>query len=319
MIGNPGRRALLLSAAAALLVSGCRPDADPGPLLSGRQTAAQPTPEAPTSAPASPASATVTPPVTTQLTPPATPPVTPAPAVTTPSHEQIAARFAGHVPSYWGLEAPKVLRVLTEPAAGIALTLDFCGGPLGNRVDYAALDMLQRLQVPATLFMNARWIHANRSLAGDLAAVPFFELANHGSQHLPLSVAGHSAYGIPGTQSSLQVYDEIMTNDKLLTEITGERPRFFRPGTAYLDEVAAEICHALGTIPAGFSINADGGATYPKELVAQVTAKAKPGDIIISHGNQPGSGTAAGLAMAIPVLLDQACAFTTLSAGVPSS
>lgn len=185
-------------------------------------------------------------------------------------------------------------------------------------MDHAALDMLQRLQVPATLFMNARWIHANRSLAGDLAAVPFFELANHGSQHLPLSVAGHSAYGIPGTQSSLQVYDEIMTNDKLLTEITGKRPRFFRPGTAFLDEVAAEICHALGTIPAGFSINADGGATYPKELVAEATAKARPGDIIISHGNQPGSGTAAGLAMAIPVLLDQAWAFTTLSAGVPS-
>ena len=317
MIGNPGRRALLLSAAAALLVSGCRPGADPGPPPSGGQTAAHPT-GAPTTAPAPAASAKVTPTVTPQVTPPVAPPVAPAPAVTTLSHEQIAARFAGQVPSYWGLEAPKVLRVLTKPAAGIALTLDFCGGPRGNGVDHAALDMLQRLQVPATLFMNARWIHANRSLAGDLAAVPFFELANHGSQHLPLSVAGHSAYGIPGTQSSWQVYDEVMTNDKLLTEITGKRPRFFRPGTAFLDEVAAEICHALGTIPAGFSINADGGATYPKELVAKVTAKARPGDIIISHGNQPGSGTAAGLAMGIPVLLDQACAFTTLSAGVPS-
>jgi peptidoglycan/xylan/chitin deacetylase (PgdA/CDA1 family) len=179
--------------------------------------------------------------------------------------------------------------------------------------------MLQRLQVPATLFLNARWIQANRSLTGDLAAVPFFELANHGSRHLPLSVTGHSAYGIPGTQSSQEIYDEIMTNDRLLTEITGKRPRFFRPGTAFLDEVAAEICRSLGAIPAGFSINADGGATYRKQLVADVTAKARPGDIIISHGNHPESGTAAGLAMAIPMLLDKACAFTTLSKAVPAS
>ena len=316
MIGNPGRRALLLSAAAAMLVAGCRRDANSAPSPLQREVAVQPAPEAPASAPAPPE---VTPRVTPQVTPPVTPQVTSAPVPTTPSYEHIAATFAGRVPSYWGLEAPNVLRGLAAPAAGIALTLDFCGGPGGSAVDHAALDMLQRLEVPATLFVNARWIQANRSLAGDLAAVPFFELANHGTQHLPLSVTGRSAYGIPGTQSIRQVYDEIMTNDKLLTEITGKRPRFFRPGTAFLDEVAAEICRGLGSIPAGFSINADGGATYRKELVAEVTAKARPGDIIISHGNQPGSGTAAGLAMAIPVLLDKACAFTTLSAAVPAS
>jgi peptidoglycan/xylan/chitin deacetylase (PgdA/CDA1 family) len=179
------------------------------------------------------------------------------------------------------------------------------------------LDTLKRLGVPATLFLNARWIHANRALTLELAAVPLFELANHGTRHAPLSVDGNSAYGISGTRSSGQVYEEIMSNDNLLAQITGKRPRFFRPGTAYLDDVAAEISLALGVVPTGFSINADGGATYPAAVVAAETAKARPGDIIISHGNHPGSGTAAGLAAALPALLDKGYTFTTLGAALP--
>ncbi|WP_258805901.1 polysaccharide deacetylase family protein [Pseudarthrobacter sp. NS4] len=214
------------------------------------------------------------------------------------------------------MQAPNVLQILPDPAAGIALTLDFCGGPGGNGTDHAALDTLKRLGIPATLFLNARWIHHNQTLAQELAAVPHFELANHGTRHAPLSVNGKSAYGIAGTQSSSEVYKEVMSNDDLLTEITGKRPRFFRPGTAYLDDVAAEILLALGVVPTGFSINADAGATYPASVVAAETAKARPGDIIISHGNHPGSGTAAGFSAAIPVLLDKGYAFTTLGAAL---
>ncbi|WP_267277198.1 polysaccharide deacetylase family protein [Arthrobacter sp. CDRTa11] len=194
--------------------------------------------------------------------------------------------------------------------------MDFCGGPGGSRTDQSVLNMLKRHGVPATLFLNTRWIHHNQNLVQELAAEPLFELANHGTRHAPLSVEGKSAYGIPGTRNRHEVYEEIMSNDNLLRKITGKRPRFFRPGTAYLDDVAAEICLALGVIPTGFSINADAGATYSASVVAAETAKARPGDIIISHGNRPGSGTAAGLAAAIPALLEKGYAFTTLGAAL---
>lgn len=304
MITNPQRRALLL-AAAAVLVTGCKPGGSASPAASTTAPAPRPTPDT---------SATAATPTASTTVEPISPPAVQAPAV--PSQDRIVADFTGRVPRYWGLEAPGILQTLADPAAGIALTVDFCGGHGGNGVDRAALDVLQSLEVPATLFLNARWIHANTSLVGELAAVPFFELANHGSRHLPLSVTGNSAYGISGTQNIAQVYEEIMTNDNLLTEINGERPRFFRPGTAFLDEIATEIAYALGTVPAGFSINADGGATYPPHMVAAETGKARPGDIIISHGNHPNSGTAAGFAQAIPALLDKGFVFTTLSAAV---
>jgi hypothetical protein len=82
---------------------------------------------------------------------------------------------------------------------------------LGNSADQALLAALRQQHIPATLFLNSRWITANQALAKELAADSLFELANHGASHGPLSVTGRSAYGIPGTRNPGEVYDEIMT------------------------------------------------------------------------------------------------------------
>ena len=66
--------------------------------------------------------------------------------------------------------------------------------------------------VGPTLFVNARWIEANLRKFRRLAADPLFEIANHGTEHRPLSVTGRSAYGIAGTSSVAQVVDEVMVN-----------------------------------------------------------------------------------------------------------
>ncbi|MHA7239827.1 polysaccharide deacetylase family protein [Arthrobacter sp. TMS1-12-1] len=133
-------------------------------------------------------------------------------------------------------------------ARGIALTLDFCGGTGGGGADLTTIDLLRRLQVPATLFLNGRWITANPALAQDLAAVALFEVANHGTNHYPLSVNGAAAYGISGTEGTGSVDDEIMIDNARLAELTGARPRFFRPGTAYLlaeGRTFTTLCGAL--------------------------------------------------------------------------
>jgi peptidoglycan/xylan/chitin deacetylase (PgdA/CDA1 family) len=192
------------------------------------------------------------------------------------------------------------------------LTIDFCGGPDGNRADLGLLSVLRQQRVPATLFLNARWITANHSLAKDLAADPLFELANHGTSHAPLSVTGRAAYGIPGTRNPGEVYDEIMDNDARLTDLTGHRHRYFRPGTAYLDEVSAEIVRAVGLIPVGFTINGDAGATYPAATVAREVSRARAGDVIIIHGNHPSGGTGPGLARALSVMKDRGENFVAL-------
>ncbi|MGO4230010.1 polysaccharide deacetylase family protein [Arthrobacter sp. YAF34] len=156
------------------------------------------------------------------------------------------------------------------------------------------------------------WRIANPALALDLAGDPLFELGNHGTSHCPLSVTGQSAYGIPGTRNPGEVYDEIMTNHARLTHLTGRRPRYFRPGTAYLDEVAAAIVHSLGLIPVGFTINGDAGATFPAATVTREISRARAGDIVIAHGNHPGGGTAPGLAHALKAMKDRGETFLPL-------
>ena len=233
-----------------------------------------------------------------------------------PTEAELVAEFSGRRPADWGLAVAGV--ITSTPAAQLALTFDACGGPGGAGCDHRLLETLRRLGVPATLFVNQRWIDANPGVARELAADPLFELANHGSRHCPLSVTGRRAYGIPGTSGVGQVYHEIMDNQAVLQALTGRPPRFFRPGTAFYDDVAVAVTRRAGLLPVNFSINADAGATLPAPAVAAALAKASAGDIVIAHFNKPGSGTAAGFEQALPRMLARGAAFAQLGRVLPA-
>lgn len=243
---------------------------------------------------------------------------TASPSTATPSaaaltEQQLAAvaqRHQGRTPKAWGLETEGV--VLRSGQQQVALTFDACGGPGGAGVDTALLALLRAEQIPATLFLNSRWIEANRTLADDLAADDLFELANHGTRHLPLSVSGRSAYGITGTGGVREVVDEVAGNHDLLTRLTGKEPRYFRPGTAYYDDIAVQIVRDLGEIPVNFDINGDAGATFTTGQVASAVGAARHGSIVISHMNQPKGMTAEGYAIALPKLKKAGITFARL-------
>ncbi|BCW58838.1 polysaccharide deacetylase [Arthrobacter sp. StoSoilB20] len=220
------------------------------------------------------------------------------------------AEFAGRRPKEWGLQVTGVVN--DSASKHVALTFDACGGPGGTGCDHALLKTLRRLHVPATLFINSRWLQANPSLAAELAAEPLFELANHGTLHQPLSVTGRAAYGIAGTDNTAAAYDELMGNQALMQELIGTPPGFFRPGTAFYDDVAVEMTRRLGLLPVNFTINGDGGATYPASTVAGEVGRARAGDIVISHFNRPAAGTAEGYGRALPGMLDRGVTFARL-------
>ncbi|GAA1144060.1 peptidoglycan/xylan/chitin deacetylase (PgdA/CDA1 family) [Kitasatospora gansuensis] len=225
--------------------------------------------------------------------------------------DEVVAEYGAAVPTEWGLDVTGVVRSLPG-GQGVALTFDACGGPGGSGYDRELVDALRRHAVPATLFVNSRWIEANPAVLRELAADPLFELGNHGTAHRPLSVTGRSAYGIDGTRDAGGVYDEVMVNHTALAALLGQPPRFFRSGTAHYDEVATRIVAELGERVAGFTVNADGGATFTAAQVRRALGEVQPGDVVIAHFNQPGHGTAAGFAAALPGLLDQGRKFVHL-------
>jgi len=226
---------------------------------------------------------------------------------------ELVNRFGKVAPRQWGETVTGVKTRLDTSEPVIALTLDACGSQQGMGFDAGLLAFLEREQVPATLFINVRWIGPNRQAFDRLAANPLFEIANHGQQHKPASVTGRSVYGLDGTRNVAELIDEIELGAAKIEALTGRRPRFFRSGTAYYDEVAVQVAAALGQQVAGFAVLGDKGATYSKDEVKAALLSARPGDIVILHMNHPESGTRAGVMAAIPELKRRGFSFVRLS------
>jgi peptidoglycan/xylan/chitin deacetylase (PgdA/CDA1 family) len=300
-----GRRAVLAGLAAGAL-AGCGRAAALG---SGGHTAAS----APSPSPAMAGTGTAhtSPSAVATATAASTPSVAPG-----PSRAEVVARYGELRPDYWGFGGPGVVRDLHTTRRVIALTFDACGGPGGSEYDEALIKFLRQREVPATLFLNSRWIDENPAVFRQLRGEPLFELANHGTRHLPLSVTGRSAYGIGGTRDAGEVYDEVAMNQIKLTRLLGTPPRFFRAGTAYSDDVAAQIVTAMNVSLVTFSVNGDGGATFTPEEVRSTVAAAPAGSIVLCHMNHPRGGTAEGIAAAVPPLAASGYRFVRLSDGL---
>lgn len=224
----------------------------------------------------------------------------------------ILQRYRGAQPTQWGERVDGVKTALDTDQALIALTLDACGGPGSDGYDRDLIQYLISQRIPATLFINSRWIEANPQVFAELASNPLFEIENHGTVHRPLSVNGRSVYGIQGTGSVTEVIEEILGNDGEIRELTGRKPAFFRPGTAYCDEVAVQIANELEYQIVGYSVLGDAGATFSQEQIRVSCLEAVPGSIILCHMNHPEKSTAEGLAEAIPLLMERGFQFVKL-------
>ena len=230
-----------------------------------------------------------------------------------PSRKTLIERYSGKRPTAWGDTVPRVILRLPTRDRVVALTLDACGGQTGSGYDTQLIETLRRERVPATLFINARWIEVNPRKFRQLAADPLFEIGNHGTEHRPLSVIGRSAYGIRGTNSIGQVIDEVTVNQRLIKRLTGTAPAFFRSGTAHYDDVAVRVVGDLGLKVINFDVLGDAGATYSAAQVTRAMLSSEPGSIILAHMNKPDSGTAEGIEAALPKLGRRGFRFVRIS------
>ncbi len=226
---------------------------------------------------------------------------------------QMNSRFKAALPQQWGEQVSGVRSHLATKEKLLALTLDACGSARGKGFDAELITYLEQEQIPATLFINARWIDANPETFLKLSRNPLFEIANHGLHHKPASITGRSVYGIAGTRSVVELTDEIELNARKIESLTGRRPLLYRSGTAYYDDVAVQISNALGHEVAGYSVLGDAGATYSATQVTRALLASKPGDVILCHFNHPESGTAVGIRGAIPELKRRGYRFVQMS------
>lgn len=226
--------------------------------------------------------------------------------------QEMKARFDGKNPTVWAERVSGVEQRVAVEGKAIALTFDACGSK-NDGFDNTLISFLEREKIPATLFISVRWIENHPVEFKRIAAQPLFEIENHGVRHRPCSVNGRSVYGIAGTQDIDDLVDEVEGNGRTIESLTGRKPLFYRSGTAYYDDVAAEVVAALGYRIAGYQVLGDAGATYTPQQVEQALLSARPGDIVIMHMNHPEKGTAEGVMRAVPQLRKKGFSFVTLA------
>jgi len=226
----------------------------------------------------------------------------------------IAAKYAGVKPEKFSQWLPGIKKKIQTKEKIIALTLDACGGRKGNGYDKKLIDFLIKEKIPATLFMTGLWIDANTRTALAIARNQLFDIENHGLRHKPCSVRGYRIYGRRGTLSVADAFDEIEKNARKIKKFTGRRPIFYRPGTAYFDDVAVKVSYSTGHIPMNFSIvSGDAVKTFPwQRICRRIVRGVKPGSIIIAHMNQPDGRFYRAFKAAVPKLRKMGYLFVRL-------
>lgn len=229
--------------------------------------------------------------------------------------QKVSAEFAHIKPGNWGEFVKGVDEDIITDKKLLALTFDACGGPHGSGYDAALIGYLEKMKIPATLFVTGKWIDANYETFIKLSRNPLFEIENHGLNHHPCSVDGESEYGIKGTPDVPDAFDEIEANERKILAITGRRPLFFRSATAYTDEACAKIARQLGVTMISFDVlSGDAVPNTPREIIENSIMKhVRPGALIIMHFNHPEWNSYEALQNVIPALLNSGYTFVRLN------
>lgn len=192
----------------------------------------------------------------------------------------------------------------------IALTLDACSG----KYDSDLIDFLILNQVPATIFATKKWLDQNPlGLSVIKQHLDLFEVEDHGENHIPAIIgAGRKVYGIPGEPDILHLRREVVAGASAVEAATGIAPHWYRGATAEYDPQSIKEIEKLGYKIAGFSVNADDGATTKKMAIEKRLEHIKAGDVIIAHMNKPESDSAEGLSVGLAHLLKTGFIFVRL-------
>jgi len=191
----------------------------------------------------------------------------------------------------------------------VALTLDACSGQTDQRI----LNALVENHIPATIFVTGRWLKHNAASVAMMKAHPdLFELENHGLNHIPAIDDQPKMFGLKTAGSLSAIRTEIDGGANAMTAAALTKPVWYRDATARYSDDAIALVHQMGYRVAGYSLNADMGASLLASQVKKRIAAAKDGDVIIAHVNQPTRAAGEGVVEGILALKQKGFRFTRL-------
>ena len=151
----------------------------------------------------------------------------------------------------------------------IALTFD--DGP-NPHITPRLLDMLQAKGIVATFFVVGRRVRHYPDLVAQTAAAGH-EIGNHGYHHVPLS-----------TLPTRLIRSELSVCSNLITEITGQPPRFMRPPMGWFNRRVLRAVRDSGLEPVIGSVHPrDSRRPGLETILRRLRRGVGPGGVIILH------------------------------------
>lgn len=161
--------------------------------------------------------------------------------------------------------------LLRAPERGRCVALTFDDGP-NPRNTPVLLDLLARKGIRATFFVLGKRMQQFGAIARR-AHAEGHELANHGYHHLPLPL-------VP----SRLIRKEVLETERLIMDVTGEKPRFFRPPMGWFSHRSLELLMDLGYEPVIGNIHPEDSRQPPVDvLLGRIRRRLVEGSILILH------------------------------------
>lgn len=155
---------------------------------------------------------------------------------------------------------------LQQSEGQIALTFDDGPHPVQTK---RLLDGLRERNVKVTFFLMGANIEGNEDIVKQMQNDGHL-IGNHSYRHIPLTTAGEGA-----------VCDAIEQTERIISDITGERPEYLRP--PYGDWNESLECQ-LNLTPVFWSVDSlDWKLQNTEKIVDKVLKNTEDGDIILMH------------------------------------
>ncbi|NLJ60729.1 MAG: polysaccharide deacetylase family protein [Firmicutes bacterium] len=183
----------------------------------------------------------------------------------------VAVFLAVHFYVYSGLDyQPDIYRTGNPKTNQVALTFD--DGPSQEFTPFV-LDVLREYNAPATFFLVG--VHVER--CPDIArriAEEGHEIGNHTYRHVTMPTA-----------SNKTLYEEVIKATRVITQVTGEYPKYIRPPRGVYDARFRRLSHVLGQKIVLWTISTRDWryGTSTQAIVKRAVSQAKGGDIILFH------------------------------------
>jgi peptidoglycan/xylan/chitin deacetylase (PgdA/CDA1 family) len=180
-----------------------------------------------------------------------------------------------------------------KEARGVVLTFDDGPDPESTR---SVLDALDRAGVKGTFFVIARKAEAHPDVVRDILR------RGHA-----VGLHSYAHDRLFALRSAKVVRADLERGIAALEEITGERPRLFRPPIGHTNPTIARVADALDLIVVGWTVSGrDGIRAKAEEVVARVASRLEDGAIVLLHDASERGDHAPVAARAVPEIVARA-------------